>query len=96
MPVAAWIALVGLALGLAGQGMLIAFFLGKQSQRIATLEREANREAGLSEKVTRLQVQNENMAEQMKSMDRHLQNMARQLANLATKGGFQPAMTDHA
>lgn len=94
MAIAVWVAMGGLFLTICVNLVVSSFFFGRLTERVATLEREAKREAGLSEKVTRLEVQGENMAKQLESMDRHLQGMSRQLANLATKGGFVPALTD--
>lgn len=89
MPVAAWIALAGLFFTIVLQGAGFAFFMGRLSERTATLEREAKREAGLSEKVIRLEVQLEHANEKLDAMDRTLQGVNRQLANLATgKTGF--------
>lgn len=91
MPPSAWIALGGLFFGMAVQGALFAFFMGRQSERIATLEREAKREAGLSEKVVRLEVQMENAIKEMESINRTLQGVNRQLATIAThKLAFHP------
>lgn len=89
MPVAAWIALAGLFVTVSAYGATFAYFLGRQSERIATLEREAKREAGLSDKVTRLEVHVEHANEKLDSLDRTMQGVNRQLANIATgKGGI--------
>lgn len=84
MPVAAWFALAGLFLTVLLQGAAFAFFLGRLTERTSTLEREAKREAGLSEKVIRLEVQLEHANEKLDSLDRTMQGVNRQLANLAT------------
>lgn len=93
MPHSFWLALAGLAFTMILQGGAFAFFLGRLTERTATLEREAKREAGVSEKVIRLEVQLEHANENLDAMDRTLQGVNRQLANLATgRGGlFQQA-----
>lgn len=89
MPLAAWIALGGLFLTVSAYGATFAFFLGRQSERIATLEREAKREAGLAETVARLDERMKSQGEKLEHLDRTMQGMSRQLANLATgKGGI--------
>lgn len=89
MPVAAWIALASVVFGMSMQAAVFAFFVGRLTERVATLEREAKREAGLSDKVTRLEVQMENAIKEMESVNRTLQGVNRQLATIATnKLGF--------
>ena len=51
------VALAGLAVVVVGHIALTAFHLGKLSQRVASLEKESEGMAGVSEKVTRLEVQ---------------------------------------
>jgi hypothetical protein len=88
MPPSAWISLAGLFVAMSAYGATFSYFLGKQSQRITNLERDANREAGLSEKVTRLEVQVEHAVKELESLGRTMQGVNRQLANIATgKGG---------
>jgi hypothetical protein len=89
MPPAAWISLGGLFLAMSAYGATFAFFLGRQSERISTLEREAKRDVGLTESVARLDERLKHTTEQLERFDRGLQGVNRQLANLATgKGGL--------
>ncbi|MDB5458166.1 MAG: hypothetical protein JWP92_3751 [Caulobacter sp.] len=88
MPPAAWIALCGLFFAIAVQGAAFAYMLGRQAERIAVLERENKRDAGVSESVARLDERLKHTTEQLERFDRGLQGVNRQLANLATgKGG---------
>lgn len=84
MPVGAWISLAGLFVAVSVYGATFAFFLGRQSQRIATLESEAKREQGLAENVARLDERLKGAAEKIEHFDRTMQGVQRQLANLAT------------
>ena len=89
MPVGAWIAMGGLSVTVCVYGATFAFFLGRQAERISTLEREAKREAGLAESVARLEERLRAQGEKLEHFDRTMQGMSRQLANIATsKMGF--------
>lgn len=89
MPVG--IALAGLFITISLQGAAFAFFMGRLTQRVITLEKAGEGDGDLSEKVIRLDEQMKVANKSLEQMDRHLQGINRQLANIAT-GAFKTQM----
>jgi hypothetical protein len=84
MPMSAWIALAALSVTVSIQGAGFAFFMGRLSQRVQSLEKTSDDEAGMFEKFIRLDEQMKVANKNLEQMDRHLQGINRQLANIAT------------
>ncbi|MBI1405716.1 MAG: hypothetical protein GC145_06275 [Caulobacter sp.] len=84
MPLTAWIALAALFVTISLQGVGFAFFMGRLSQRVQSLEKTSDDEAGMFEKFIRLDEQMKVANKNLEAMDRHLQGINRQLANLGT------------
>ncbi|MGA0604848.1 hypothetical protein ACO2Q0_02520 [Phenylobacterium sp. VNQ135] len=94
MPHAAWLALAGLFVTTLLQTAAFAFFMGRLFQKVEVLEKGAAGEAGVTEKVIRLEVEMKHANDQLASMNRHIEGVNRQLANLATNKAFRPLLTD--
>lgn len=79
------VALGSLAVLVVGHIALTAFYFGKLSQRVASLEKESEGMAGVSEKVTRLEVQMDTAIKTLEKLDTHMVGAQRQLANIAAR-----------
>ncbi len=90
MPIAAWIALASLFVAVSIQGLLYAYFMGRLTQRVSSLESAGSRDAELFEKVIRLDERQQSGNDKLEALHRDMGNIQRQLANLSTKGGISP------
>jgi hypothetical protein len=83
MPLSAWIALAALFVTVTIQGLTFAFWAGRLSQRVTGLEKSGENDAGLGEKVIRLEVQMEHATEALRKVNSNLEGVNRQLGNIA-------------
>ena len=80
MPDTAWLSL---AIVILIQTALVAFFLGRLSQRVTTIERESAGREGLGDRITRLEVKMDAATGTLERLDGHMVSAQRQLANIA-------------
>ncbi len=80
MPPTAWIAI---AVFLLTQTGVLAFMLGRLSQRVSAVEKESEGHGDLSDKVTRLIVQQEHANATLTKLVNNSENVNRQLGNIA-------------
>jgi hypothetical protein len=83
MPLPAWIALAALFVTVMLQGLTFAFWAGRLSQRVTNLEKGAEGDAGLGEKVIRLTVEMEHANAALLKLGTQMEGVNRQLGNIA-------------
>ncbi len=83
MTASAWIAIASLGVGLVIHMVAAAYFFGKQSQRLATVEREMGDRASLSDTVIELKVKMGHVETQLSKQGTVLEGIQRQLGNIA-------------
>lgn len=83
MPPAAWIAFASLAFAVLGAVASGAFMLGRVSQRVTALEKRADDDAGLMEKVVTLEVEMKHANASLTKLSRDMEWVSRQLGNIA-------------
>ena len=84
MPLPVILSLIGLTLTLLVQTAVIAFWAGRTSQRLASVEAVQGGNSHVGEKVTRLTVEMEHANINLEKMGHQLEGVHRQLANIAT------------
>lgn len=80
MPPSAWIALAVFILSQTG---VIAFMLGRLSQRVAAVEKDSENHSNVADKVTRLIVEQEHTNATLTKLVNNSENVNRQLGNIA-------------
>lgn len=83
----AWIALASLSAMLFINVAVVAFMLGRLSQRVSTLERDGSALQGLRDAVTTLTVQMKDAKDDIAHLLRDMASLQRQLSNLMADRG---------
>lgn len=81
--VSAWIGVASLAFTVLIQTALMAFWLGRLSQRVTSVEKAGEGRQDLADKVTRLTVEMEHANAALTKMGREMEGVNRQLGNIA-------------
>lgn len=82
-PLSAWIGVIGLAFSFFLQTIALAFWLGRVSQRLNTVEKASEEGSGVMEKVIRLEVQMDHANQALTKVGREMEGVNRQLGNIA-------------
>jgi hypothetical protein len=81
----AWLAFAALSLTMVLALVAFAFMLGVLSQRVKSLEDQRSREAGLGDRLVRLETLMEGFQPTLESINTHIVGLQRQVGNLASK-----------
>lgn len=79
----AWAGIVSLAFAILLQTAVLAFWLGRLSQRVLTLEAAGEGRQDTGDKVTRLTVEMEHANAALTKLGREMEGVNRQLGNIA-------------
>ena len=83
--VGAWIGVIGLSVTVLIQAIAFAFWMGRLSQRMDTVEAKTDTSDGLMEKVVKLEVKMDHVEQATTKAASALEGVHRQLANIATR-----------
>lgn len=83
--VGSWVGVIGLAITFLIQSIAIAFWLGRLSQRVETVESKIESSDSLMSKVVKLEVKMDHVEIATSKAATALEGVNRQLANIATR-----------
>lgn len=83
--IGAWVGVIGLGVTVLIQTVAVAFWLGRLSQRMDSVEAKTDNGAAFMEKVVKLEVQMGHVERATDKAATQLEGVNRQLANIATR-----------